>query len=166
MKKIKLTYLSVLTLLFINLFLFSCSDRENIEMSQKKEPELFEDFNLIDGNNSDNAKEGPGVKVTLTIGRKSKNCRKIGICKVKEVTIIIKKSKDLENLTFNAKEINGQNYLILALTSKLNSLEFDTNFYVDTDIIDEESGIVVPKGIYNLDDTIGNYGGYKVLFNN
>jgi ABC-type oligopeptide transport system substrate-binding subunit len=82
MKKNKLTYLSVLTLLFINLFLFSCNDRENIEMSQKKEPELFKDFNLIDGNNSHNAKEeGPGVKVTLTIGRKSKKCRKIGICK-------------------------------------------------------------------------------------
>jgi hypothetical protein len=37
---------------------------------------------------------------------------------------------------------------------------------VDTDIIDEESGIVIPKGIYNLDNTVGNYGGYKVLLNN
>ncbi|MGK0329651.1 MAG: hypothetical protein ACJAXF_003150, partial [Polaribacter sp.] len=52
--------------------MFSCNDRENIEMSQKKEPELFKDFNLIDGNNSDNAKKELGVKVTLTIGRKSK----------------------------------------------------------------------------------------------
>lgn len=85
---------------------------------------------------------------------------------MKKVKITIKKSTDLDNLTFNVQEINGEKYLTLALTSALNSTEFDTNFYVDEDIIDEESGIVVPKGIYNLDNTVGNYGGYKVILKN
>ncbi|WP_298767321.1 hypothetical protein [uncultured Polaribacter sp.] len=156
----------------MNLILFSCSEQENNDTLQKKEPELFKDFNLIDGSNFHLAKEDgdPKIKVkakvTLTIGRRSKGCRKIGICKVKEVAITVEASKSSNDLTFSTQEINGQNYVILALASELNSEDFDTNFYVDEDITDEESGIVVPKGIYNLDYTVGNYGGYKVLLNN
>jgi hypothetical protein len=166
MKKNRTIYLSIFSIIFINLIFLSCTNEENIEPIQKKEPELFKDFNLIDGSNIDYAKKDVGVEVTLSIGRKSKKCRKIGICKVEKVKITIKKSTDLDNLTFNVQEINGEKYLTLALTSALNSTEFDTNFYVDEDIIDEESGIVVPKGIYNLDNTVGNYGGYKVILKN
>jgi hypothetical protein len=57
-------------------------------------------------------------------------------------------------MTFSAEEIDGQNFLILALTSVLDSNEFDSNLYVDEDIIDEESVIVIPNGTYNLNSTI------------
>lgn len=166
MGKNKLTYLSILTLLLINTLFTSCSNEENTIETQKREPELFADFNLIDGNYSKStSKRNPGVKVTLTIGRKSRNCSRIGICKVKEVTIQLKNSKDLDDMTFTTKEIQGQNYLILALTSFLDSSKFDTNLYVDEDIIDEESGIIIPAATYEIDNYVGNYGGYKVLLN-
>ncbi len=163
MKKIKLSYLSILTLLFINILLTSCSKDENIVESQKIEPELYTNFNLIDGSSANLAKKDPGIKVTLSVGRKSKNCKKVGICKVKEITIEYLNSEPLEGMTFVSEQIDGQNYLILALTSDLDSDKFDTNFYIDEDVIDEESGLVIPVGTYNLDDTVGNYGGYKVL---
>ena len=190
MKKNKLNYLTIITLLFAFIF-SSCSSEENIEEIGTLEPELFTDFNIVDGSSSysTKAKADPGVKVTLSIGRKSKNCGGIGICKIKEITITLfqvpslpvdpigptpsltpalglKNSTESEENVFNVEEINGLNYLTLALTSTLDPIKFDTNFYVDEDVIDEESEITIPKGTYTLDNSIGNYGGYKVLLNN
>jgi hypothetical protein len=84
MKKNRTIYLSIFSIIFINLIFLSCTNEENIEPIQKKEPELFKGFNLIDGSNIDYAKKDVGVEVTLSIGRKSKKCRKIGICKVEK----------------------------------------------------------------------------------
>ncbi len=166
MKKIKTYYLPILTILFINLLLVSCDNDETVTEIQANEPELFNDFNLVDGSSSDEVKTvDPGVSVTFTIGRKSRDCGGIGICKVTKVKVTLRTSSDYEGMTFNAEEIDGQYYVILAHTSTLSS-EFDSNFYVDEDIIDEESGIVIPANTYAFDSTVGDYGGYKVLLTN
>jgi len=42
--------------------------------------------------------------------------------------------------------------------------EFDSNIYIDEDLYDEDSGeLLLSEGIYAIDNTIGDFGGYKIL---
>ena len=170
MKKFKFNLLGLLVLFVTASAFIACNSdeeaiTENLQESNLVQPEFNKDFMLVDGTSYSTDKKDPKIKVTFTIGRKSRKCHGFGICKVKSVTITLKNTESRDD-TFAIEEINGIKYAVLKLTNNLDENRFDTNLYVDELISDEETDLSLPEGIYQLDATIGEFGGYRVLLNN
>ncbi len=158
-----------LSIVIFTFFVTSCSENQDsnidfLNSKSKKEPELNIDF-TISGKTSENKLFGIGT--TWTIGRRSLNCRRLGICKLESVTIIIKKSNNINNGKLNENNVftelqknNGEYFAIFELDNFLDSSIYDTNFYIDETI--NNGKIIVNQGIYELDETIGDFGGYKI----
>ena len=165
MKKLKIYVLLIATIFIIN----SCENEDNSSLTedattsiQKKELEAkdvsFVNFTEKYGGTS-------RVKILhVHLGRKSRNCFRFGIC---YVCALCEGKVSSENIAeaLVKQDSNGKNsYLVLELSKKINSL-YDSNLYVDEDIFSEQYGATIKNGVYLLDMTIGEFGGYKVLFN-
>jgi hypothetical protein len=124
----------------------------------KVEPEYGTDITL-----SDYKVNGGGVGFLFDLGRASKRCRGFGICDVVAFWIVIYKQVEPKNnqLSVGIKGEKGKEYIMLQLNNNLDPTKFDTNFYIDQDIITNKD-ITVKKGTYNIDKTIGAFGGYKI----
>ncbi len=66
-------------------------------------------------------------------------------------------------ITTMLKNINNQYFIFLKLDNYLDPSVYDTNFYIDENITHEN--ITINNGIFVLDNTIGEFGGYKIPVN-
>lgn len=157
----------VLIYIFLIAFITVSCDNSN-KKNSLIEPELFNDFTLIDASNqaSFNTNRNVGVGTVWTIGRKSKNCHRLGICKLDKIIINVNKSQRVleDNEVFsNIVFYNGSPFIISMLDRELDPTIYDTNLYIDEDLIDED--LLVNQAIIPLDNSIGSYGGYLIPLN-
>jgi hypothetical protein len=126
----------------------------------KSEPVYGKDVTI----SSSNKIKGAGVGFLLDLGRASRKCRGFGVCDVVAFWIVIYKGAPANSnqLVADIKGEKGGEYLLLELNTPLNSEIFDTNFYIDNDLTSKENQATITKGIYSLDPSIGNFGGYKI----
>jgi hypothetical protein len=126
----------------------------------KAEPEYGTDVTISEYNK---VAGGGGVGFLFEIGRASKYCRRVGICDVVAFWIVIYKqvAPTGNQLSVGIKGEKGNEYITLQLNNHLDPTKFDTTFYVDQDIKSNKD-ITIKKGAYEIDNSIGAFGGYKI----
>jgi len=108
------------------------------------------------------------IDIIINIHRPKRNCTAgLGICEIR-ICIPECASQKMDNGSVEIKLKSS------ALANKGTSLgdffeleldnvlvpEFDTTFYLDEDMVD--NGFLIPKGTYDIDYSIGKFGGYKI----
>ncbi len=106
--------------------------------------------------------EGKVKIITITLGRESLHCHRWGVCDVNVLGYDVYKTGQTIAIIQSPKE---NPYVIVELAEELDPRKFDTDFYVENDVISSEKEVTIVKGIYELDKSIGKFGGYKVLLN-
>lgn len=151
----------------------SCSNDSNTDQNLI-EPESSVILNPLFGNNSiQNRGEGGVSVVVVDIGRKSKDCKKIGVCRFclfcapnpqptdEEVAGLIDEA--IDNTQNQAQRLPHDSHLVFKLKEYLDPNVYDTNFYVDEDIYaDDDIDSYLPASSYPLELNIGDFGGYRV----
>lgn len=154
----KLMFIFAMSFAMIN-----CSERaENVTMNEEKLVENSSNgiFAQADGE--------PGVVggFAFDLGTKKHDCLKgFGICKLRAfwITIIdVPSAPDEAQTAEIVAEADGTYSAIYELQDLIN--EEDTNFYVDEDFtgVDGEDTYIIEQGVYALDSSIGEYGGYVI----
>ena len=157
----------ILLCLTVTLFI-SCSN-ENTETAEFSYGEDFT-FANYSASNEGNRFVLPFIEVILEIGRKSRNCLGIGICRgqvcvpscgnrsAQEVASAVYYDSFDENQTIN------MGYVILPFENVPPS-PGSLTFYVDEIILagsDDNYSYTFVQGSYVFDSSIGNYGGYII----
>lgn len=64
----------------------------------------------------------------------------------------------------NLPIVNPENdpAVLIELSESFDETKFDTNFYVDGNIMSKDGTITFVGGVYALDKSIGKFGGYKI----
>lgn len=150
----------------------SCNRVETDEIIEKQEPKLndvsFSNFsklssskhsNFIDNDDNRFINEENGLVITL--GRKSGQCRGFGICEVKFEKI--EKFSTSLNSPLSKSSSNLKHEEIILLDKKLDDTIFDTTLTIEEDII-VNNQYLVKKGEYQLNKSLGKFGGYKLNF--
>lgn len=126
------------------------------------------------GFNIHNSKEGKigggGVGFAFAIGRGSKGCQGFGICRLVAVWIVIVwNDKDSSEYPFTGlittnNEDESKYSAYVTLKQSIDDTQYDTTFYVDEDIqVNSDQGnYIIKAGVYQLDKSLGNYGGYAL----
>jgi len=109
----------------------------------------------------------------VKLGRKSKDCKKIGVCRFclgcvanppvsdKELTTII--NTQIQEGQNQAQRTAHDSHLVFELKEYLDPKVYDTNFYIDEDIYaDDDDNSYLPSSSYPLELNIGDFGGYRV----
>jgi len=128
--------------------------------TDKSEPNYGSDVTV----STSNLKKGIGVGFLIDIGRASRHCRGFGFCEVVLFWVDIYKGVPTSSnqIVVDIKGEKEDLYVLLVLDNELDSDKFDTNFYIDTDLISKNKEATIIKGAYFLDKSIGKYGGYKI----
>lgn len=152
----------------------SCNRVETDGIIEKQEPTLndvsFSNFSKITSTQSainlENTfiNEENGLKITL--GRKSRNCFGFGICEIGFDSMIM---SDEIYSTYSTSQSNQPKLPELKynefifLDKELDDNIFDTTLIIEEDIV-VNNQYLVKKGEYQLDKSIGKFGGYKLNF--
>ncbi|MFD2698482.1 hypothetical protein ACFSQ0_10800 [Mesonia sediminis] len=125
------------------------------------------------------ARGNGGIRfVVVEIGKKSKDCKKIGVCRFcmfceanpglpdEKVAEIVDEA--IENAQNQAQGLPHDSHLIFKLNEPLDSNIYDTNFYIDEDLYaEDDTSFYLPASSYPLELNIGEFGGYRVpIINN
>lgn len=151
----------------------ACTDNSNTDQNLI-EPESSVILNPLFGNNSiQNRGEGGVSVVVVDIGRKSKDCKKIGVCRFclfctpnpqptdEELAELVDEA--IEGAQNQAQRLPHGSHLVFKLKEYLDPNVYDTNFYVDEDIdADDDNDSYLPASSYPLELNIGDFGGYRV----
>lgn len=155
MKKIFLNLL--IAILFIGLN--SCSKEDS--STSLIAPEYGKDVTLSPINNNQSRFGDESKIIIIKLGRKSRNCVGFGFCRVCAFCGTEKVNGD--NLEIPVNEDGNGEFIELHLDFELGN-EFDSNIYIDEDLYDEDSGeLLLSEGVYTIDNTLGDFGGYKIL---
>jgi len=155
--------------IFLILALFtaiiSCSDdtvvNSEVETSTLEAPEYGKDITLSGVSNNG---DGNRLTVVITIGRKSLQCHRLGVCHVCIGCTPISQQNMIPT-TINNNSTLGD-YIEFYLDAPL-SPEFDSNIYIDEDIYNEDTGeLVLEQGTYPLNSSLGEFGGFVVQLAN
>lgn len=155
---------NLLILIFASLFILSsCEDQDGMVMMQTelKAPSYGDDF-TITGVSDGSVR----AIIVLTIGRKSTGCRNLGVCRLCFFCPSDSETQDYQNKVSTPVNLdaNGNRYIELHLNNTMaNSL--DTNLYIDENLLDENGNIVINSGVYPINNSLGEYGGYKININ-
>lgn len=151
----------------------SCSNDSNVEKTLI-EPESSVILNPQFANYSvQNRGEGGVSVIVVDIGRKSKDCKKIGVCRFclfcdpnpqptdEELAEVIDEA--IDDAQNQAQRLPHDSHLVFKLKEYLDPNVYDTNFYVDEDIYaDDDNNSYLPASSYPLELNIGDFGGYRV----
>ncbi len=155
MKKIFLNIL--IAILFVGLN--SCSQEDS--SASLISPEYGKDVTLSPIINKQTKLGDESKIIIVKLGRKSRNCIGFGFCRVYVACGTAR--VDGDNLEIPVNEDENGEFIELHLDYGLGD-EFDSNIYIDEDLYDEDSGeLLLSEGIYAIDNTIGDFGGYKIL---
>ncbi|MDO5616776.1 MAG: hypothetical protein Q4G16_11330 [Cruoricaptor ignavus] len=119
--------------------------------------------------------DGGGVGFEFSLGRQSRNCNGFGVCQLTAFWVeIYKTSTPLKSdskftgvitknklFTESGKSSEVGYNAFLVLENKIDKSLFNTDFYIDKDI-NVDNKYIVKEGVYLLDETLGDYGGYKL----
>ncbi|MBD3724153.1 MAG: hypothetical protein IE891_05070 [Flavobacteriaceae bacterium] len=166
MKKLK--FLFTISIVITIMFTFSCSENESINStSSLRQPELGEiKFKSNIDNNSSKLSTGKIIIIDIARKKHSDDPKVCGDCKcglgVCRFCMFCTRSSE-NSQTVEIFEENGIKFFELELSEPL--LEgVDYNFYVDEDVYcDDDSNLYVEKGVYELNQDIGEFGGYKII---
>ena len=155
--------------IFLTMFLFTaiiaCSDDtggiSEVANSTLKAPEYGKDITLSGVSNNG---DGNRAIIVITIGRKSQQCHRLGVCHVCIGCTPISQQNMIPTPINNNSTLG--NYIEFYLDAPLDP-EFDSNIYVDEDIYNEDTGeLVLEQGIYPLNSSLGEFGGFIVQLAN
>ncbi len=155
MKNLKiLVFGAVFSILFISTFT-SCENND-------VQPALMEDSIAENVKFQNSPLRGPIIKIEL--GRKKKGCEGFGICKISIGSALsLDSSGDLN--TSLAYDRRTSAYYFDALLSKDSRIN-DAALVVDEDIVVDyaEQSLKVSAGMYTVDQSLGENGGYRIYF--
>ncbi|WP_068595712.1 hypothetical protein [Vaginella massiliensis] len=136
---------------------------QTAELQGKKSPVIGEDI-FFRSDYKEDVTKGGGVTFVFDIGRRSSpTCKGFGICRLAAFGIwIVVQPK--ANQAIGIDKQSSLKFITIELESPIDPAEFDTRFYVDEEIIDDNGNYKIKAGVYNLDSTIGLYGGYKLPY--
>ncbi|WP_292008543.1 hypothetical protein [Chryseobacterium sp.] len=121
------------------------------------------------GNTTSKAIDGGGVGFAFDLGRASKGCMGFGVCRLAAFWITIIWNKDATRANYPYTGLIRESYsdpskyaAYIELNNTMDPNQYDTSlFYVDEDI-DVNNKYVIKAGVYQLDNSIGDYGGYEL----
>lgn len=160
-------------IVLFGLIFISCS-KDNNSASQQEgllTPVYGKDISFSFAQTNFNKVEEPTIQlidVVLDIGRKSRDCRGIGVCKFRVCVPKCMSAIDLNKqnvisgklkLPLNNKNSSTKKTMKIYLNNSLDS-SFDSNFYIDSDMVYDN--FILSKGVYKLDPSLGEYGGYEI----
>nr|WP_317632408.1 hypothetical protein [uncultured Flavobacterium sp.] len=179
MKRISF-YLTFFTLLTFSLF--SCTENEDLDLNVSSKDNVYNSPSTL-RKVADPDKPQPGVPVKHHFilidfdgfGRTSKDCKGFGLCNFESCTncctdaygtIVSCKTGEKQNdASFVFLDAFDKGYLLLELNLEnkkhLEILKHKETLFVDEDLI--RDGIVLKKGEYTFDKSIGDNGGYTIL---
>ena len=133
----------------------------NLSIGQQKleGPDFDKDVKVV---NQVYSSEGKVKIITITLGRESQHCHRWGVCDVHVLGFDVYKAGQTIAIIQSPKE---NPYVIIELAEELDPKKFDTAFYVENDVVSGDGDVSVIKGTYELDESIGKFGGYKVSVN-
>jgi len=153
-------------LLILFVTIISCTTDNSIEGNDEaslnlKSPVYGKDITISSISNNG---EGNRDLIVITLGRKSRNCFGFGVCEVCIGCTPISQ-ENMIPATINNNSTLG-NYFEFYLDAPL-SPEFDSNIYIDENIYNEDTGeLILEQGVYPLNSTLGNFGGFIVQLAN
>lgn len=165
----KTYFILPLVFVFTWILTLSCTEPENtVKQESLRQPELGEINFLQNTNFVESSKSETGKIVIIDIARKRHSpdpnvcgdCKcGLGICRA---CLFCERTNE-NSQKINILEENGIHFFELYLESpKIQGVDY--NFYVDDDIYaDDDSSFYIYKGIYTLDSSMGEHGGYKIL---
>ena len=145
-----------LFLLFI-LVAYSCSEEPANDL---KTPQYGKDITLTAINKNSAKKDDESKIIIVKLGRTSKKCVGFGFCRVCVICGDAKLDENIIHVPVNQDD--NEEFIELHLDNELGE-EFDSNLYVDEDLIDNETGdLIISENIYELDSSLGLFGGYRI----
>ena len=111
--------------------------------------DIFLESNSINGSSK--------LPIFVDLGRSSRRCRGFGIClrKPKRLSFDIVSTIDDSD--------SSRPFFYIYLAAKIDATIFDTNLYVDEDLKCTDDNLIISRDIYQLDNSIGKFGGYKII---
>ena len=106
--------------------------------------------------------EGKVKIITITLGRESRHCHGWGACDIHVLGYDVYRAGQTIAIIQSPKD---NPYVIIELSEELDDTKFDTSFYIENDITTVDRSVTITKATYELDKSIGKYGGYKVSVN-
>lgn len=174
-------FLILFTLLFV---FFSCQNNE-LQDVELLDPTYGKDYTLISLNDSVKNRNGGDdntiqiIEVVIDLHRpKPKRCDScqcgLGVCEINVCVPSCDRNLNSDKLNQNSlvfripasleKGRSNVQYLEMLLENPLGE-EFDTNFYVDEGVTDVDSygnSYTIYQGIYEIDYSMGDNGGYRI----
>lgn len=149
MKKLFLTGFVLTTLLF--------SWTDELDNIQEETTAVFKD----NFENGEEMKGGIGGGIVIDLGRPSKGCKGFGVCEITiGITIYDYTNHKKPNQAYALWiEENNNEFAKLELAEPIAS-NLSTELIVENDVVDPTGEYYIPSGSYNLDSSIGTYGGY------
>jgi hypothetical protein len=158
MKKVFLTF-GIITSLILST---SCSTDEAIETSKNAEIQTDTSYQKADGS----------VTTVWTIGRKSKNCNKLGICKLKKVKIKVESIEatvyDNKMFAADVKILNANNFTLQIDEENMRDIrkEYGGEYLIleedyviekaESDNLNLSNDFTIKAGQYNLIKNLSN----------
>ncbi|WP_419868202.1 hypothetical protein [Chryseobacterium sp. CT-SW4] len=143
------------------------SEIQKTQLSAQNVPSLGSRTGNL-GTATSKAIDGGGVGFAFDLGRASRNCFGFGVCRLAAFWITIIWTKDATRANYPYTGLIRENYddptkyaAYIELNNAMDPNQFDTSFYVDQDI-DVNNEYVIKAGVYQLDNSIGEYGGYEL----
>jgi|GEM_PF-6502143 hypothetical protein len=152
----------LVTLSFISTSFLSCDkdDSNNIQSDKSENMNFNQISNAVSNSNATN--KYYIFYAEFDWGRDSKDCESWGICNYYDCWFCDVPSANTATIVINDDNKKGD--FIIKLDPSVNiqneAIINKKELYVDNDIITKLT--TLHKGVYQFDNTIGNYGGYKL----
>uniref|UniRef100_UPI00404B43EC hypothetical protein n=2 Tax=Gelidibacter sp. TaxID=2018083 RepID=UPI00404B43EC len=151
----------------------ACSNNGNDDQNLI-EPESSVILNPLHSNDDTQFRGDSGTSVIVVdIGRASKDCKRIGICRFclfcptnpqptdQELADTINDA--IDDAQNDAQRLPHNSHIVIKLKEYLDPNIYDTNFYIDGDIYaDDDNNYYLPSSSYPLELNIGDFGGYRI----
>lgn len=121
--------------------------------SKLLEPVVGKDIFLESNSTGANSK----LPIFIDLGRASKRCKGFGLC--------LRKPKRLSagDIVSNIDDSElSKPFFNIYLAAAIDGSVFDTNLYIDEDLKCTDDNYIIGRDIYQLDKSIGKFGGYKI----
>lgn len=166
MKKLKLNALLIIAIATGSLIIYSCSK----EQSDSKEQNAKTTFIDVTATNSTSSKKGWWVIADWDWGRESRQCKSgFGVCHWdwfpgwRLVKTPLKDGQVRTPILFDETlKLHYVEFLVEEGSDKEDFLTIDNDLSMDVTIDDETEKITFGAGQYRFDESLGEYGGYRV----
>ncbi len=144
----------------VGLFAVGCNRLDDLNSDNHTIRETVEN---VKGSMIKKGEPVPAVDFSFILGRKSNRCKGFGVCEIVFLGLVIIDGPEKPVASIQQKE-NGDFIAEFLLTEMINAPVEDSTLYIDEDLTEDYDGFryTIKSGLYNLDNSLGEFGGYVI----